>query len=332
MTHHRSGQQKPPSGIFTTRQERKDFLRLSFSVLDQTRNIPDSLMGEQITIPEGSTSPSDAFSRALLAQKSEMKGMHKLVWLLYGIILTSGLIYYSGGTAALLALTPGTDLGVGVAIGLMTGMVGYVQRQFERNLKAYEAITTLRDRLGHERFIIRLAHIHKTDRHLDGPGVMDLLTDLPTTAQRLSAIKPKPPLRERLRHAIPNTARQATEWFVNIGHTLDRSTKERAALTEENPSALFQHVTKGHRRKVLVLGASAVAFVGCIGASIALTGGPVGLAFAALCAYSGKQIFSKTRRLSCLFGELARLHTKTGPEHFPALLDHARKTMTPTPH
>lgn len=329
---------KPPkrSGInvfgreFSSHDEVRDFLRLSQAVISQTTDIPDTLVGKHVVVPKGAKSPADAFSRALTAQRSEMKGITRVAWLVYGITLCATGIYYSGGAAAMFALTPGANWAVAVLLPIMTLGISAAHLRHESQQRTYDRIEDMYQRLGYDRFMARLAQINKCMRHLQGKGLTDLLTTLPTITESTRRTGIAPEFIGRVGHIFPQTEQDNARWVIAIGRELDTASKQRAALTGENPAAVFQSLTTGHRRTILTLGSLGLTGLGGAGVALALSGGAPAIAAGLGLGALGLKVGHRTRQLYRLFSRLAQQHQATGPDAYPAFLEQAEANLPKT--
>lgn len=330
---------KPPkrSGIdafgreFSSHDEVRDFLRLSQSVISQTSDIPDTLVGKHVVVPEDAKTPADAFSRALRAQRSELKGITRVAWLVYGLTLCATGIYYSGGAAAFFALTPGANWAAAVLLPVMTLGISAAHLRHESQLKTYDRIEEMYQKLGYDRFMARLAQINKCMRHLQGKGLTDLLTTLPTITEATRRAGIAPALIGRVSHILPQTEHESAKWIITIGRELDTASKHRAALTGENPAVVFQSLATGHSHKIVALGSIALTSLGGASVALALSGTiPTIAAGLGLCAL-GLKVGQQTRQLYRLFTTIARQHSETGPDAYPAFLERAEANLPQTP-
>lgn len=251
----------------------------------------NSILAESVALQ---APPAQAFRQSLAEQLSEMKGIHALCWLLGGLFLTAGLVFYTGGAAALPVIT---DWSVAVLLGLTTLGLSAAELRIQRNMRTYQRIDALHTRYGHSLFCDML-HTARHRFHLhQGKPLADLLINHPA-------------------HLSP-AAR-----FAGISRTLMDEATAQAALEGLTPSAFFQKTAKRHARTVRLTTVTTALFFGTLGYGVMQQATPEGYAAGATLWAAGARALYTGRRLRFLFTHAAQVERQHGPTALMSFVHH----------
>lgn len=261
----------------------------------------NSILAESVALQ---APPAQAFRQSLAEQLSEMKGIHKLCWLLGGLFLTAGGLFYTGGAATLPVIT---DWSVAVFLGLTTVGLSAIELRVQRNMRTYQRIDKLHTRYGHSLFCDVLHSARKRFHLHQGKPLTDILTAHPA-------------------HLPPATR------FAQISRTLLDEATLQATLESQQPSALFQKTAARHARTVRLTTAASALFLGTLGYGFIKDATPEGYAAGAtLCTLAARNLYTG-RRLSFFFTYAAEIDRQHGPQtllSFAQHIDGKKQTAAP---